>query len=76
MGQNYIVTANAVSAPDIGLREAPSIDGKMVRRLQPEDVVVITDGPINADYRTWWKVKIGDVEGWIQGNKYWFDAVK
>ena len=44
--------------------------------LQPDNTVMIVGGPVNADYCTWWKMKVGDVEGWAQGIKYWFDAAE
>lgn len=69
----YIVTSIAA---DLALRDKPALDGKVICPLKAKDTLMIVDGPVNADYYTWWKMKIGDVEGWAQGIKFWFDAAK
>jgi Tol biopolymer transport system component len=73
VGRKYTVTSIAA---DLALRDKPSLDGKILKPLQPKDTVTLIDGPVNADYCTWWKMKVGDVEGWAQGIKFWFDAAK
>jgi hypothetical protein len=72
-GRKYTVTP---IARDLALRDKPSLDGKILKPLQPKDTVTLIDGPVNADYCIWWKMKVGDVEGWAQGIKFWFDAAK
>jgi hypothetical protein len=73
VGRSYTVTP---LVKELILREKPTINGKMIKSLKAYDTVVLVDGPVNADYCSWWKMKVGDVEGWAQGIKYWFDAVK
>jgi hypothetical protein len=73
VGKKYTIN---ILAKDLTLRESPSRKGKIMRSLNPNETVLLVDGPVNADYYTWWKVKVGDVEGWAQGIKYWFDAAK
>ena len=72
---NRSYTVNLM-AKDASIRETPALNGKVITRLQPKDVVLFINGPVNADYYTWWKIKVGDVEGWAQGIIYWYDAAE
>jgi hypothetical protein len=71
-GKNYVVTQ---PGKDLVLRTDPALDGKAIFNLQPGDHVQLIDGPLNADYSTWWKVKVGMVVGWVQVHTYWFDPL-
>ena len=71
IGRSYKV--NPLGA-DLAVRAEPSLDGKIIRKLESDEKVLIVDGPVQADYYTLWKVRIDNVEGWIQGIKYWLDA--
>jgi hypothetical protein len=73
IGNKYLVSG---AAQDLAIRMKPSNTGMRLKSLQPSDSVTIIDGPVNSDFCSWWKVKVGDVEGWVQGIRYWFNIAK
>jgi len=70
IGQTYIVT-DIVN--HIVLQDKPGSTRTVSMNLKRYDEIIVIDGPVNLDYCDWWKVKIGDNEGWIQGAKYWLE---
>ncbi|MFZ6029543.1 MAG: SH3 domain-containing protein [Chloroflexota bacterium] len=61
---------------DLNLRDAPSLAGASLRKLQPGDTVTLLEGPVEADGYTWWKMSTEDgLEGWAVEVAVWYDAV-
>lgn len=51
---------------DLQIRTAPSISAASVGSLRATDVVMVSDGPIDADGTQWWQVESGDLRvGWV-----------
>jgi hypothetical protein len=72
IGRNYIVTP---LGKGLILREEPSADARVIIDLATGDQVQFIGGPVNADFFTWWKVKVGVILGWVQVQTYWFDPL-
>jgi WD40 repeat protein len=69
----YIITE---AGANLNLRAEPSLDGEVLRKLQPGDRVTILDGPVEADGYTWWKVQTEDgTTGWTVNIPEWYVPV-
>jgi hypothetical protein len=65
-GQYRVITA------PLRLRQRPSLNGEVIRNLNAETVLEVTDYTadrleINGFYAPWARVKIGKIEGWVYG---------
>lgn len=70
MGQTYTVTS---SGTNLNLRENPSLDGKIIRRLHQGEIITIVDGPVPMDGYNWWKIRTkNEVEGWVVDIPNWY----
>lgn len=61
-------SARVTASGGINMRDIASANGKLVTRVAPNAVVVIKDGPKDAEGYTWWQIDdgIGNV-GWVAG---------
>jgi hypothetical protein len=56
----YVTVIDAVN-----FRQEASTTGQIIRTLGAGEVLQVTDGPVSANERTWWKLKDPNgVEGW------------
>jgi len=60
------------------LRETPSLDGAVLRKLQPNEAITIIEGPVEADGYTWWymQVEADGTEGWAVEDYGWYKSVE
>jgi hypothetical protein len=73
-GDLYTITD---AGADLNLRGEPSLDGEILRKLQPRDIVTILDGPVEADGYTWWQMQAEDgVTGWAVNIPEWYEMVQ
>lgn len=49
----------------LNIRSQPGLDGRIAAVLRSLDIFFVIEGPRCADDYTWFKVRVGDVEGWI-----------
>jgi hypothetical protein len=54
----------ATGGSSLKMRVEPSTEAKELMKLHDGTEVEIIDGPIPGDNHTWWKIKIGESEGW------------
>ena len=72
-GDNYTITA---AGADLNLRDAPSLTGVILRKLQPGDAITILSGPVNTDGYTWWQMQTADgTAGWAVNIPEWYAPV-
>lgn len=58
----YRITA---AGANLNLRESPSINAKVLKKLAEGDGVTILEGPVDADDYYWWRMRTEDgIEGW------------
>ncbi|HWO73982.1 MAG TPA: SH3 domain-containing protein, partial [Dehalococcoidia bacterium] len=46
------------------IRQAPGLQGQIIRTIRADTPASVTAGHQCADNLTWWRVNLGDVEGW------------
>jgi len=46
------------------IRQAPGLQGQIVRTIRADTPATVTAGHECADNLTWWRVNLGDIEGW------------
>ena len=62
---------------NLNLRDAPSLVGAILRKLQPGDTVTILSGPVQADGYTWWQMQTADgTIGWAVNIPEWYAPVE
>ncbi|MBK8137681.1 MAG: SH3 domain-containing protein [Chloroflexi bacterium] len=49
----------------LNVRDTAGLTGKIVAQLETLDIFMIVDGPRCGDEYTWFKVRVGDTEGWL-----------
>jgi WD40 repeat protein len=70
-GKMYIITSKGA---DLNLRAEPSINGQILRKLQPGDWIVPIGGPKLADDYLWWQVNTADSTlGWVVEMPDWYE---
>jgi hypothetical protein len=75
VGDIYLITE---AGDKLNVRDTPSISGKVLMQLKPGDYIEITDGPVQANGHTWWKIGVFgmgiDLEsnGWAVENQDWY----
>jgi Tol biopolymer transport system component len=73
-GETYTITD---AGSDLSLRGEPTLEGEVLRKLQPGDRVTIVEGPVEADGYTWWQMQAEDgVTGWAVNIPEWYEAVR
>ncbi len=73
LGGTYTLTT---AGADLHLREAPSLDAKIIQKLKTGDTVTILEGPVEADYYYWWRMRTADsVVGWAVDVLGWYAIV-
>ncbi|NTW04163.1 MAG: SH3 domain-containing protein [Oscillochloris sp.] len=62
-------TARVSTEIPLNLRESPGTDPNIpvLLILEPNTLVEVVDGPLQADGFTWWKVRAANSEGWCAG---------
>jgi len=75
MGDTYRVLPAAGS---LQLHSSPGRDSRVVQIATPGDLLTITEGPIEANGLSWWKVQVerdapSPVDGWIFENQQWLE---
>ena len=76
-GDVYRLTRYAGS---LALRQEPSRNAPRVREINPGDILVIVDGPVEADGALWWKFRADPLsanppEGWAIANQNWYERL-
>jgi WD40 repeat protein len=63
---------------NLNLRDAPSLKGKVLKKLQAVEQVTILEGPVEADDYYWWKMRSREdgLEGWAVDHAGWYRLVK
>jgi hypothetical protein len=74
IGSHLVITTNG---EDLRLRETASINGEIIRKLQPGVRLSIANGPEKVDGYTWWKVILdqSNIEGWVAEDSSWFGSI-
>jgi len=74
VGERLLITPAGVN---LNLRDAPALDGAILRQLQPGDVITILAGPVEADGYTWWQMQTADgITGWAVNIPEWYAPVE
>jgi hypothetical protein len=72
-GDTYLITEAGV---DLNLRDTASLNGVILKKLQPGSIVTILEGPVQVDGYPWWKMRTSDsLEGWAVNIPEWYAAV-
>ncbi|MFC1878992.1 SH3 domain-containing protein [Chloroflexota bacterium] len=71
-GDTYQITQ---AGANLNLRQSPDIEGNILQKLQPGDVVRILEGPVVADGYNWWQLRVVDsgAEGWAVEHPNWYE---
>ena len=74
VGSHLVVTTDG---EDLRLRETASVNGEIIRKLQPGIRLSIMEGPLKIDGYTWWKVALDEsnMEGWVAEESSWFGSI-
>lgn len=73
IGETYILTA---AGSYLNLRESPSLNANIIQKMKIDDKVTILEGPTEADYYYWWRMRTADgVEGWAVDVLGWYAIV-
>ncbi|MCJ7433819.1 MAG: DUF3160 domain-containing protein [Anaerolineales bacterium] len=72
VGDVYIITE---SGDELNVRESASTQSAVLRVLQFDDYIEITDGPVMADGYIWWQVAepSGKTLGWAVEDQDWYE---
>lgn len=55
-----------ISAPEgLNVRKAAGVSGDRIGRYQPNERVIVLEGPIDADGYRWWRVGTNQLAGWV-----------
>jgi dipeptidyl aminopeptidase/acylaminoacyl peptidase len=69
-GDLYTITQ---AGANLNLRDAPTLNGNILKKLQPGDTVFVIAGPQWADGYDWWQMHTQDgVEGWAVDIPDWY----
>lgn len=70
----YIIT-KAGGNPPLNVRELPSKSGAVIHHLNTGDFITITEGPVQADGITWWKIhdEFTGKTGWVAEDQAWYE---
>ncbi|MFV9503377.1 MAG: ligand-binding protein SH3 [Oscillochloridaceae bacterium umkhey_bin13] len=68
----FVIGGQAYVRPEVGpvnvrVRPGTAADSAIVTVLQPNSMVEIIGGPVEADGFTWWQVRAASFEGWSAG---------
>ncbi len=74
VGDTYILMG---AAENLNLRESPSRDATVIRKLAKGEYMLILDGPVQADGFTWWKFRTDlnseqQEQGWAVEDPEWY----
>ncbi|NWF69584.1 MAG: SH3 domain-containing protein [Chloroflexi bacterium] len=58
-------TINTTEGDQLNVRSGPGIDFGVVGRLADGTRVTLVEGPRAADGLRWWRIRVGDIEGWV-----------
>ena len=73
IGNTYAITERGVM---LNLRESPSSSAQVITELFRGNIVMLLDGPVQADGHIWWKMRTEDgIEGWAIANLDWYEPV-
>lgn len=72
IGDVYLITP---AGADLNLRQTPSVNASIIKRLAAGEYLEVIDGPQVSGRYTWWKVKLtyGEQEGWVVENQEWYE---
>lgn len=56
--------ANLTTTTPSRVRDSASTTGTQVGQIQPLDTFDVLEGPVCAEGINWWRVSVGDLEGW------------
>jgi len=75
VGDMFTITE---AGANLNLHETPSLDGAVLRKLQPNEAITIIEGPVEADGYTWWymQVEADGTEGWAVEDYGWYKSVE
>jgi hypothetical protein len=70
-GNTYIITK---AGANLNIRDKPTVQGTILRILQPGERVLLLGGPVEADGYSWWKLRVeaDGTEGWAIENYDWY----
>jgi Tol biopolymer transport system component len=73
IGKTYRITEDGAN---LNLRENPSLQSQVVKKLLEAEIVTIIEGPAQADGYSWWKMRTADgAEGWAVDVAGWYAPV-
>lgn len=49
----------------LNVRETPGTNGRILEQLESLDIFMVIDGPRCANNFTWYRIRVGDTEGWV-----------
>lgn len=77
IGDVYRVTP---SGAGLNARSEPALGGEILRQLEPGNLVILIDGPVQADGLVWWKFNLDPngatlLEGWMVESQEFYERV-
>ena len=73
-------TASQSSGAGLNARREAALNAEVMRQLQPGDLVILIDGPVQADGLTWWKFNLdpngsAPLEGWMVESQEFYERM-
>lgn len=63
---NSVAVIQTTGGDRLNMRDAPSLTGTIIARIDAGTRVVITDGPVAQDGFTWWEIRLPTAQiGWV-----------
>lgn len=75
VGEQYLITE---LGKNLQLRSSPAVSGEVLDQLDQGQVIMVIEGPVEADEYLWWRVRLNDggLEGWVAENPGWFIRIE
>jgi len=65
----YAMTVNVEKGDHLNVRRQPQVGDNILEQLQDGAIVLLLEGPVQAEGYTWWKVRTSSgIEGWVVDN--------